>query len=103
MSRSADLVRYDRVNRVAVITIDNPPVNALGPAVWDALDEAVRRAAHDPAADAIVLMGAGSTFIAGADIKVFDALKTREQSLARSANTHALLERLEDCPKPLAA
>ena len=67
---------------VAVLTIDNPPVNALGPALWDAIDEAVARGAADPAADAIVLIGAGTTFIAGADIKVFDTLKTREQSLA---------------------
>ena len=96
-------VRYDVVDRIAILTIDNPPVNALGPAVWEALDEAVARAATDPGVDAAVLIGAGSTFIAGADIKVFDTLKTRDQSLARSAGTHALLRRLEDCPKPLVA
>jgi 3-hydroxyacyl-CoA dehydrogenase len=96
-------VRYDVVDRIAILTIDNPPVNALGPAVWEALDEAVARAATDPGVDATVLIGAGSTFIAGADIKVFDTLKTRDQSLARSAGTHALLRRLEDCPKPLVA
>src|SRR5262249_47058132 len=45
----------------------------------------------------------GTTFIAGADIKVFATLKTSEQSLERSAGTHALLRRLEDCPKPLVA
>jgi 3-hydroxyacyl-CoA dehydrogenase len=100
---NADLVRYERVDRVAVITIDNPPVNALSPAVWQGLDDAVRRAAGDPAVDAVVLTGAGSTFIAGADIKVFATLKTREQSLERSAGTHALLKRLEDCPKPVVA
>jgi 3-hydroxyacyl-CoA dehydrogenase len=100
---NADLVRYERVDRVAVITIDNPPVNALSPAVWQGLDDAVRRAAGDPAVDAVVLTGAGSTFIAGADIKVFATLKTREQSLARSDGTHALLMRLEDCAKPVVA
>jgi 3-hydroxyacyl-CoA dehydrogenase len=100
---NADPVRYDRVDRVAVITIDNPPVNALSPAVWRGLDEAVQRAAGDPAVDAVVLIGAGSTFIAGADIKVFATLKTREQSLERSEGTHALLERIEDCQKPLVA
>src|SRR6185436_16163 len=96
-------VRYDVVDRVALLTIDNPPVNALGPEVWEAIDEAVARAAHDSAADAVVLIGAGSTFIAGADIRVFETLKTREQSFERSAKTHALLRRLEDCPKPLVA
>ena len=96
-------VRYDVVDRIAILTIDNPPVNALSPAVWEALDEAVARAAADPGVEAMVLIGAGSTFIAGADINVFATLKTREQSLTRSASTHALLKRLEDCPKPLIA
>jgi len=97
------LVNYDITDRVAVITIDNPPVNALSPAVWDGIDQAVRRAAADRDADAIVLIGAGTTFIAGADIKVFDTLKTKEDSFARSAGTHALLRRMEDAPKPLVA
>ncbi|HEV8345871.1 MAG TPA: 3-hydroxyacyl-CoA dehydrogenase NAD-binding domain-containing protein [Vicinamibacterales bacterium] len=99
----ADLVRYEIKDGVAVITIDNPPVNALSPAVWEGIDQAVARASADPAAEAIVLIGAGTTFIAGADIKVFDTLKTREDSMTRSAGTHALLRRLEDAPKPLVA
>jgi 3-hydroxyacyl-CoA dehydrogenase len=96
-------IHYDVVDRVAVLTIDNPPVNALSPLMWSALDEAVGRAVIDPGVDAIVLMGSGSTFIAGADIKIFDTLKTREQSLERSAGTHGLLKRLEDSPKSLVA
>src|SRR5262249_49917530 len=40
---------------------------------------------------------------AGADIKIFDTLTTRAQSLARSMKTHELLRRLEDSPKPLVA
>jgi len=99
----ADLLRYDIRDGVAVITIDNPPVNALSPTVWEGLDRLVARAVADPAAEAIVVIGAGTTFIAGADIKVFETLKTREDSLARSANTHALLKRIEDATKPLVA
>jgi 3-hydroxyacyl-CoA dehydrogenase len=71
--------------------------------VWEAIDDAVARAAGDAEVEAAVVIGAGTTFIAGADIKVFDTLKTREQSLDRSAKTHALLKRVEDCPKPLVA
>jgi 3-hydroxyacyl-CoA dehydrogenase len=99
----AEIVRYEIIDRVAVITIDNPPVNALSPQVWEAIDDAVARAAADPQAEAAVVVGAGTTFIAGADIKVFDTLKTREASLTRSAKTHALLRRVEDSPKPLVA
>jgi len=99
----ADLVRYDVTDRVAVITIDNPPVNALGQAVWEGIDAAVARANADASAEAIVLIGAGSTFVAGADIRIFDTLKSREDSLARSAGTHALLKRLEDSTKPVVA
>ncbi|OLC45805.1 MAG: hypothetical protein AUH43_15405 [Acidobacteria bacterium 13_1_40CM_65_14] len=99
----SDLVRYEIKDGVAVITIDNPPVNALSPPVWEGIDQAVARASADPAAEAIVLIGAGTTFIAGADIKVFDTLKTREDSMTRSAGTHALLKRMEDASKPLVA
>jgi 3-hydroxyacyl-CoA dehydrogenase len=99
----ADLVRYEIKDGVAVLTIDNPPVNALSPAVWEAIDQGVQRAVADPAAEAIVLIGAGTTFIAGADIKVFDVLKTPQDSMTRSAGTHALLRRMEDSTKPLVA
>src|SRR5437879_5088469 len=97
------MIHYEIADGVAVITIDNPPVNALGPDVWEAIDANVARAVADPAASAIVLIGAGTTFIAGADIKAFDLLKTAADSMARSANTHALLKRIEDASKPLVA
>jgi 3-hydroxyacyl-CoA dehydrogenase len=97
------LVRYEIRDGVAVITIDNPPVNALAPEVWTQIEDAVARGVADPAAEAIVLIGAGTTFIAGADIKAFDLLKTPADSMARSAGTHALLKRLEDATKPLVA
>src|SRR5260370_15657077 len=96
-------VRYEVRDGVAVLTMDNQPVNALSPAVWEAIDQSVQRAVADRAAEAIVLIGAGTTFIAGADIKVFDLLKTPQDSMTRSAGTHALLRRMEDSTKPLVA
>jgi 3-hydroxyacyl-CoA dehydrogenase len=98
-----EFVQYHINDRIAVLTIDNPPVNALGQGVWEAVDEAVARANADPGADAIVLSGAGQTFVAGADINIFKLLKTRDDSMRRSAGTHALLRRLEDSGKPLVA
>ena len=99
----SDLVRYEVKDAVAIVTIDNPPVNALAPEVWGQIDDAVNRGVADPAAEALVLIGAGTTFIAGADIKAFDLLKTPADSMARSQGTHALLKRMEDATKPLVA
>ncbi len=99
----SQLVRYEVRDRVAVVTIDNPPVNALSGGVPEAISEAVERAGQDPAANAIVLIGAGTTFIAGADINIFKELRTREQSIERSSAIHARLTMLEDASKPLVA
>ena len=97
------LVRYEVRDRIAIITIDNPPVNALGPGVPEAISDAIERAAADASADAIVLIGAGTTFIAGADINIFKTIGAREQSLQRSEAVHARLKRMEDTAKPLVA
>jgi 3-hydroxyacyl-CoA dehydrogenase len=98
-----ELITSQLQDGVAVLTIDNPPVNALTAALWAAIDGAVAKAAGDPAARAIVLIGAGSTFVAGADINGFKLLRTREDSLSRGVGTHAILKRLEDVAKPLVA
>src|SRR5262249_50103608 len=54
-----------------VVTIDNPPVNALGPGVRDGIIEALEKAEDDPSVKATVMIGAGRSFIAGADIRQF--------------------------------
>nr|WP_298415031.1 enoyl-CoA hydratase/isomerase family protein [uncultured Halomonas sp.] len=64
-------VSYSRQQRIGVICIDNPPVNALGQAVRQGLLDALKRAEDDRDAEVIVLMTAGRTFIAGADIREF--------------------------------
>ena len=66
-------VRVTRSGAVAVIEISNPPVNAASQAVRAGLVAALREAAADSAIAAIVLVGAGKTFVAGADIREFDA------------------------------
>jgi len=64
-------VRLEIINGVGLITIDNPPVNALGQAVRAGLTECMQKAGNDETVKAIVLIGAGRTFIAGADIREF--------------------------------
>ena len=65
------LVRYEREQDVAVVTIDNPPVNALSPGVPEGLKAAIEQANADVEVRAIVVIGGGRTFIAGADVNEF--------------------------------
>lgn len=67
-----DVVHFEVRDGIGIITIDYPPVNALGPGVSDGICAAVDKAEADPQVKASVLIGAGRTFIAGADIKGFD-------------------------------
>ncbi len=65
------VVRFDVEDGVGVITIDYPPVNALGPGVSDGIIAALEKGEADPTVKAMVMIGAGRTFIAGADIRQF--------------------------------
>jgi 3-hydroxyacyl-CoA dehydrogenase len=94
---------YQLRDGVAVITIDNPPVNAIEPRVLDALNAALAQGAADPRVRAIVLVGAGRTFVAGADINLFKTISTRAESLALTGLLHTRLRQIEDAPKAVVA
>jgi 3-hydroxyacyl-CoA dehydrogenase len=96
-------VGYTIRDGVAVLTIDNPPVNALTLEIFRDLGAAAARAAGDPGARAIVLRGAGRTFIAGADINIFQTLADLAAGRTFARTLHEGLRALEDCPKPLVA
>src|SRR5437868_7588693 len=66
-----ELVRFETEDGIGIITIDNPPVNALSPGVPEGIVAAVDRGNADPSVKAMVLIGAGRSFIAGADIRQF--------------------------------
>lgn len=66
-----DVVRLERQGAIALITVNNPPVNALGVALRTGLLEAFRAAEADVQVRAVALVCEGSTFIAGADIREF--------------------------------
>jgi 3-hydroxyacyl-CoA dehydrogenase len=92
----SDPVTLQRRGKVALITIDNPPVNAISQAVRAGLLKAIVAADEDDAIAAIVLHGAGRSFIAGADI--------REMNQAhREPYLYDLLSRIEACRKPVVA
>jgi 3-hydroxyacyl-CoA dehydrogenase len=96
MAQVNDLVSVETRGRLAVIRIDNPPVNALSRLVRDGLYEAVSRADRDPTVSAIVIACAGRTFVAGADIREFGL-----PPAGRSARE--VMERIEQASKPVIA
>jgi 3-hydroxyacyl-CoA dehydrogenase len=92
-----ELVRFENIDGVGVITVDNPPVNALSPGVPDGITAAVDRGNADPAVKAMVLIGAGRSFIAGADIRQFG------KAPSRPANARRHYDVTDDSPKPVVA
>src|SRR5438132_5358162 len=97
------MIDYQVNDGIAVITIDNPPVNALAPGVLEGIEDAVARGVQDPSVKALVLIGAAETFVAGADINIFKTMTTRQQSLARSEAFHASLKNIDSASKPVVA
>jgi 3-hydroxyacyl-CoA dehydrogenase len=97
----SDLVQFSNDNDIAILTINNPPVNALNAAERDAIRAAVEQADQDPNVKAMVIVGGGRVFIAGGDIndfvKITSGLAQRVPALLR------LIEWLEDRSKPVVA
>ena len=94
-----DLVQISRDKDVAIITINNPPVNALSPAVAQGIARAISQVDGDDGIKAVVLIGGGRTFIAGADIKEFGKITSGKTQ--RGAGLLPLLLQMEDVRKPV--
>ena len=92
-----NLVRITKDNDVAIITIDNPPVNALSPGVPEGIWTAIDEMRGDPAVKAAVIIGAGRTFVAGADIKEFGKMTAG----GPRRSLHPFLFHIEDSGKPV--
>jgi 3-hydroxyacyl-CoA dehydrogenase len=91
-----EVVKLERSDAIAVITVDSPPVNALSAAVRRGIFDAVKSAGSDPQVQAIVLTCAGRTFIAGADITEFG-------KPPQSPGLGEVIAEIENCPKPVVA
>ena len=90
--------RYDVRGQVAVITLDNPPVNGLGYATRVGIANGLAQAQADEAVVAIVITGAGKAFSGGADIKEFGS----PQAIA-APNLLDVIRACELCSKPIVA
>ncbi|WP_048440683.1 3-hydroxyacyl-CoA dehydrogenase NAD-binding domain-containing protein [Caenimonas sp. SL110] len=83
---------------VAVITMNNPPVNGLGYATRVGITDGLSKAIADPAVKSIVITGAGKAFSGGADIKEFGSPKATAEP-----NLLSVILALEASPKPIVA
>ena len=89
---------YQVHGSIAVITLNNPPVNGLGLATRAAAVQGVQDAERDPAVTAIVLVGAGKAFSGGADIREFNSPKALTEP-----TLHSLIRVVEGSSKPVVA
>jgi len=90
------------VDRVALVTINNPPANALSKSMFVQLSELLDQWENDEQIKAIVLTGEGRFFIAGADIKEFTQLQS-DDAAAMSVQGQQVFDRMEKFPKPIIA
>ncbi len=102
-----DFVSTERDGFVAVVTLNNPPVNALSVGLIDELLAEYERLDGDDGVRAVVLRGAGEkAFVAGADITEFPQMAERAQEAAESGSAHGiqqLSERFDAGRTPLVA
>ncbi len=96
MSNAPSPVQLTVHNHIALVVIDNPPVNALGVAVRQGLQQAIAQAEADADVHAVLIVGKGKAFIAGADIREF-GLPPQAPALPDVCNS------IEACTKPVVA
>jgi 3-hydroxyacyl-CoA dehydrogenase len=97
----SDRVQLSKDGSIAIITIDNPPVNALAPDVVGELSAAIGNIDTDSSITAAVLIGSGRTFVAGADIREFVRITSGEKQ--RIPLLLSLARQIEDIRKPVVA
>lgn len=96
-------IKVDLKDGVAVLTIDNPPVNQMSPQMGQDFREAVTEAYGDDAVKALVLTGTGRNFIAGADITQLQMVKERDDIFGVASEGARFLSSIEVGPKPVVA
>jgi 3-hydroxyacyl-CoA dehydrogenase/enoyl-CoA hydratase/carnithine racemase len=96
-------VKVEVKDGVAVLALNNPPVNQLSEHFVREMADALTQAAADPAIKAAILTGTGKNFIAGADITEIQKVKDRNVILPRVMENHRFINGIEDSPKPVIA
>jgi len=97
-------VKVSKEDRIAILTIDNPPVNSLSRPVVTELQSALEELWADDEVKAIVITGGGQmVFVAGADINAILELKTSTEAKETIMQVHDLFLRIENSSKPIIA
>jgi enoyl-CoA hydratase/carnithine racemase len=96
-------VNYTIEENVAVVTISNDRTNMLSTPVMDELERTIDALNASPDAKVIILTGAGMGFVAGADIREIAGLTTAEKGRQATARGQAILNKIENGPKPVIA
>ncbi|MCO0600309.1 enoyl-CoA hydratase [Peribacillus butanolivorans] len=99
-----NLVRVEKENKLAIVTIDNPPLNVISKNVFKGLLEVFTELEEDNETVAILITGAGDiAFAAGADIKEFPQMMGNPNMKETVKESHAILNKIDTFPKPTIA
>lgn len=101
-----ELVNWEKRDKAGILTINNPPVNALSGKVGDEIMACLEEMEKDDEVRVVVVTGAGpKAFMAGADIKEFPTLMQGKAGVAGkfAAQAHSMFNRLDSFPKPTVA
>jgi len=96
-------VKVEVKDDVAILALNNPPVNQLSEHFVREVADALIQAAADHAIKAAILTGTGKNFIAGADITEMQKVRDRNILLPRVMENHRFINGIEDAPKPVIA
>jgi 3-hydroxyacyl-CoA dehydrogenase/enoyl-CoA hydratase/carnithine racemase len=103
MKTDYQTIKVEIRDNVAVLTMNNPPVNQLSEHFVLELAEAVNEGFEDDAVKALVITGTGKNFIAGADITQIKGVKTKEEIIPKIRENNRFLNAIETGPKPVVA
>src|SRR5258706_15506143 len=94
----SDAASYSVRDGIAVITLNNPPVNGLGSVLRPGIMDGIKKAGADPAVKAVVLIGSAKAVSGGADIREFNTPKMLVPPSLPEIN-----DAQDNCPKPMIA
>lgn len=96
-------ISYRVEDRIAFLTINNPPMNAISLEVAQQLDGAVVEIGKDDSIKAVIFSGEGRAFISGADIRMLKEVKDRHEARRVTSVLHGALNKIEALRKPVIA